>query len=98
MQLACSDAAFADSLISAKTEPVLCFMAKQRHSSLSFSGLNGENSAGDYQDCGASSMLLMEQSLHGVLHTLRVPSILLTVIMLLTVITLLVFSNKTTNL
>jgi hypothetical protein len=29
MQPACSDAASADSLMSAKTEPVLCFMAKQ---------------------------------------------------------------------
>jgi len=45
--------------MSAKTEPVLCFTAKQGHSSLSFSGLTGESSAGDYQDCGASSMLLM---------------------------------------
>jgi hypothetical protein len=58
-QPACSNAASADSMMSAKTEPVLCFTAKQGHSSLSFSGLTGESSAGDYQDCGASSMLLM---------------------------------------
>lgn len=58
-QPACSNAASADSMISAKTEPVLCFTAKQGHSSLSFSGLTGESSAGEYQDCGASSMILM---------------------------------------
>ncbi|XP_062152188.1 zinc finger protein CONSTANS-LIKE 9 [Alnus glutinosa] len=58
-QPACSNSASADSLMSAKTEPVLCFTAKQGHSSLSFSGLTGESSGGDYQDCGASSMLLM---------------------------------------
>ncbi|EOX93575.1 B-box type zinc finger protein with CCT domain isoform 4 [Theobroma cacao] len=34
-------------------------VAAEAHSSLSFSGLTGESSAGDYQDCGASSMLLM---------------------------------------
>ncbi|OAY35070.2 zinc finger protein CONSTANS-LIKE 9 [Manihot esculenta] len=59
MQQACSNAASADSMMSAKTEPVLCFTTRQGHSSLSFSGLTGESSAGDYQDCGASSMLLM---------------------------------------
>jgi hypothetical protein len=58
-QPACSNAASADSMMSAKTKPVLCFTAKQGHSSLSFSGLTGESSAGEYQDCGASSMLLM---------------------------------------
>lgn len=45
--------------MSNKTEPILCFTEKQGHSSLSFSGLNVESSAADYQDCGASSMLLM---------------------------------------
>lgn len=59
MQPACSNAASADSMMSTKTEPVLCFTTRQAHSSLSFSGLTGESSAGDYQDCGASSMLLM---------------------------------------
>lgn len=54
MQPACSNAASADSAMSTKTEPLLCF-TRQAHSS----GPNGETSAGDYQDCGASSMLLM---------------------------------------
>ncbi|PON87995.1 Zinc finger-domain containing protein [Trema orientale] len=58
MQPACSTAASADSAMSAKTEPLLCF-TRQAHSSVSFSGPNGETSAGDFQDCGASSMLLM---------------------------------------
>lgn len=58
MQSACSTAASADSAISAKTEPILC-LTRQGHSSLSFSGITGESSAGDYQDCGASQMLLM---------------------------------------
>lgn len=58
IQPACSTAASADSMMSCKTEPNICF-ARQAHSSLSFSGLTGESSAGDYQDCGASSLLLM---------------------------------------
>lgn len=59
MQPACSNAASADSVISCKTEPNLCFM-RQAHSGISFSGLTGESSGGiDYQDCGASSMLHM---------------------------------------
>ncbi|KAK0590104.1 hypothetical protein LWI29_022752 [Acer saccharum] len=56
---ACSNAASADSMVSAKTEPILCFNAKQGHSSLSFSNLTGESNGGDYQDCDASSMHLM---------------------------------------
>ncbi|KAG6750173.1 zinc finger proteinNSTANS-LIKE 9 [Populus alba x Populus x berolinensis] len=59
VQPASSNAASADSTMSNKTEPILCFTEKQGHSSLSFSGLNVESSAADYQDCGASSMLLM---------------------------------------
>lgn len=59
MQPACSNAASADSIMSTKTEPILCFTAKQGHSSLSFSGLTGDSNAGDYQECDASSMLLM---------------------------------------
>ncbi|KAJ9169904.1 hypothetical protein P3X46_018049 [Hevea brasiliensis] len=59
MQPACSNAASADSMMSTKTEPILCFTTRQGHSSLSFSGLTGESSVGDYQDCGASSMLFM---------------------------------------
>lgn len=59
MQPACSNAASADSVMSTKTEPIVRFTARQGHSNLSFSGLTGESSGGDYQDCGASSMLLM---------------------------------------
>ncbi|KAL4037017.1 hypothetical protein IC575_000600 [Cucumis melo] len=59
MQPASSNAASADSVMSAKTEPVLCYNNKQEHSGLSFSGMTGESSAGEHQDCGASSMLLM---------------------------------------
>ncbi|GKV41234.1 hypothetical protein SLEP1_g48800 [Rubroshorea leprosula] len=58
-QPACSNAASADSMMSAKTDSILCFTTKPAHSTLSFSGLTGESSGGDYQDCGASSMLLM---------------------------------------
>ncbi|KAK7304870.1 hypothetical protein VNO77_42762 [Canavalia gladiata] len=58
-QPACSNAASADSILSTKTEPILCFAGRQAQSKLSFSGVTGESSAGDYQDCGASSMLLM---------------------------------------
>jgi len=58
-QPACSTAASADSILSTKTEPNLCITAKQSQSSLSFSGINEDGGAGDYQDCGASSMLLM---------------------------------------
>ncbi|XP_076926676.1 zinc finger protein CONSTANS-LIKE 9-like [Bidens hawaiensis] len=56
-QPACSNAASADSLISCKTEPNPCY-ARQR-SNISFSSLTGESSAGEYQDCDASSMLPM---------------------------------------
>ncbi|KAF8409775.1 hypothetical protein HHK36_005854 [Tetracentron sinense] len=61
MQPACSNAVSADSMMSSKTEPNLCFPAREAHSrfSHSFSGLTGESSAGDYQDCGVSSMFLM---------------------------------------
>ncbi|XWS31109.1 hypothetical protein CRYUN_Cryun23aG0049500 [Craigia yunnanensis] len=59
IQPACSNAASADSRMSNKTDSILYFTARQAHSNLSFSGLTGESSAGDYQDCGASSMLLM---------------------------------------
>ncbi|PSR96457.1 Zinc finger protein like [Actinidia chinensis var. chinensis] len=56
VQPACSNTVFADSVMSSKTEPNLCFWT-----SLSFSGLTGESSVGDYQDCSASSILLMEE-------------------------------------
>ncbi|KAK7300987.1 hypothetical protein RJT34_11841 [Clitoria ternatea] len=61
MQPACSNAASADSMLSTKTEPNLCFTARQSQSNISFSGVT-KDSSGDYQeiqDCGASSMLLM---------------------------------------
>ncbi|TMX00022.1 hypothetical protein EJD97_001517 [Solanum chilense] len=54
---ACSKAESADSLMSCKTEPTVCF-ARQA-SILSFSNLGGESNGGDYQECGASTMLLM---------------------------------------
>ncbi|KVI10620.1 Zinc finger, B-box [Cynara cardunculus var. scolymus] len=57
VQPACSNAASADSLMSCKTEPNPCYA--RQHSNISFSSLTGESSAGEYQDCGASSMLLM---------------------------------------
>jgi len=58
---ACSNGASADSFMSSKTEPNLC-VARQAHSTHSFSGLSGESNGGDcqeIQDCGTSSMLLM---------------------------------------
>ncbi|KAG6387047.1 hypothetical protein SASPL_152229 [Salvia splendens] len=58
MPPACSNAASADSVVSCKTEPNICFM-RQAHSGLSFSRLTGESSGVDYQDCGASPMLNM---------------------------------------
>nr|AIS92908.1 zinc finger protein CONSTANS-LIKE 8 [Lagerstroemia indica] len=64
-QPACSNAASADSVVSCKTEPNLCFM-RQAHSCLSFSGLAGESSAGD-QDCGVSSMTNMGEPPWGLL-------------------------------
>ncbi|XP_019431942.1 PREDICTED: zinc finger protein CONSTANS-LIKE 10-like [Lupinus angustifolius] len=59
MQPACSNAESADSILSTKTEPIICFTARQAPSNISFSGIAGESNAGDYQDCGASSMRLM---------------------------------------
>ncbi|CAI0459435.1 unnamed protein product [Linum tenue] len=62
-QPTCSNAASADSIMSTKTEPVICVTPRQGHSNLSFSGITGESSAAaDYQDCGASPMLLMGES------------------------------------
>ncbi|KAG4966328.1 hypothetical protein JHK85_041303 [Glycine max] len=58
IQPACSNAASADSMMSTKTEPIVCFTARQSLSNISFSGVT-KDSVGDYQDCGASSMLLM---------------------------------------
>ncbi|KAJ4976350.1 hypothetical protein NE237_001456 [Protea cynaroides] len=61
MQPACSNAASADSMMSCKTEPSLCFAARQAQSSLSlsFSGLTRESGGGDYHDSGVSSMIFM---------------------------------------
>ncbi|KAK9056828.1 hypothetical protein SSX86_024192 [Deinandra increscens subsp. villosa] len=56
-QPACSNAASADSLMSCKTEPNPCYA--RQHSNISFSSLTGESSAGEYQDCGASSTFLL---------------------------------------
>ncbi|KAL6538183.1 Zinc finger protein CONSTANS-like [Orobanche gracilis] len=39
------------SSLSCKTYPNICF-TRQAHSGISFSGLTGESSAGDYQNCG----------------------------------------------
>ncbi|CAN1345319.1 Zinc finger protein CONSTANS-LIKE 10 [Linum perenne] len=58
-QPTCSNAASADSIMSTKTEPAVCITARQLHSNLSFSGVTGESSGGEYQDCGVSPMLLM---------------------------------------
>ncbi|KAI3695348.1 hypothetical protein L1987_78344 [Smallanthus sonchifolius] len=58
-QPACSNAASADSLMSCKTEPNPCYA--RQHSNISFSSLTGESSAGEYQECDASSMLLMDE-------------------------------------
>lgn len=58
MQPACSTAASADSAMSAKTDSIVCF-ARQTHPSVSFSGITGESTALEFQDCGASSKLLL---------------------------------------
>ncbi|GFZ07578.1 CONSTANS-like 9 [Actinidia rufa] len=60
VQLACSNTVSADSVMSSKTKPNLCF-SQPIQSSLSFSGLTGDSSVGDYQECSASLMLLMEE-------------------------------------
>ncbi|XP_010551970.1 PREDICTED: zinc finger protein CONSTANS-LIKE 9 [Tarenaya hassleriana] len=58
MQPAGSNAASADSFMSAKTDSIICFTSRPAHSNISFSGITGESSAGDYQDCGVSSVRL----------------------------------------
>ncbi|XP_073028991.1 zinc finger protein CONSTANS-LIKE 10-like isoform X3 [Primulina eburnea] len=55
---ACCNVASADSVMSCKTEPDMRF-AQQAHSGVTFSGLTGESSAGDFQDCGASSVPIL---------------------------------------
>jgi hypothetical protein len=64
MQLECSNMVSADSAMSnagARTDSSLCIPVRQVKSSLShsFSGLTGESSAGDHQDCGVSLTLNM---------------------------------------
>ncbi|KAF3586057.1 hypothetical protein F2Q69_00032201 [Brassica cretica] len=46
-----------DSFMSSKTEPIICFTSKPAHSNISFSGVTGDCSAGDFQECGASSSM-----------------------------------------
>ncbi|KAM7270816.1 hypothetical protein ACFE04_030030 [Oxalis oulophora] len=55
---ACSNAASVDSMMTSKTEPILCFTSRHQ-SNLSFSGINEDSSIADYQDCGVSPMFLM---------------------------------------
>ncbi|XP_076927061.1 zinc finger protein CONSTANS-LIKE 10-like [Bidens hawaiensis] len=57
VQPECSNAASVDSLMSCKTEPNPCYA--RQHSNISFSSLTGESSDGEYQDCGASSVVPM---------------------------------------
>lgn len=57
VQPECSNAASVDSLMSCKTEPNPCYA--RQHSNISFSSLTGESSGGEYQDCGASSVVPM---------------------------------------
>ncbi|XP_068641770.1 zinc finger protein CONSTANS-LIKE 9-like [Aristolochia californica] len=64
VQPACSNVVSGDSGMSnpgTKSDSTFCFPARQAHSglSLSFSGMTGESSAGDYQDCGVSSMVMI---------------------------------------
>lgn len=66
-QPTCSNGASTDSMMSTKTEPKFTF-ARQAYASVSFSGLTGGSSAGGYQDCGASSMLLMDEPQWGPSH------------------------------
>ncbi|KAL0719832.1 hypothetical protein Bca4012_069156 [Brassica carinata] len=46
-----------DSFMSSKTEPIICYTSKPAHSNISFSGVTGECSAGDFKECGASSSI-----------------------------------------
>lgn len=55
---ACSNVASADSIMSCKTEPNMRF-SQQAHPGIPFSGLTGDSSAGDFQDCGASSIPIL---------------------------------------
>lgn len=46
-----------DSFMSSKTEPIICYTSKPAHSNISFSGVTGDCSAGDFQECGASTSM-----------------------------------------
>lgn len=57
---ACSNPVFADSVTSCRTDPNNGFPRQaQSNLSFSFSGQTGENSTGDYQECGMSSMFML---------------------------------------
>ncbi|GAB2233722.1 hypothetical protein Droror1_Dr00002951 [Drosera rotundifolia] len=62
LQPTCSNAASSDSAMSIKTEPTIGCGTWQAHSNLSFPVPTGEGGAADYQDFGASSMLLLGES------------------------------------
>ncbi|CAG7895608.1 zinc finger protein CONSTANS-LIKE 10 [Brassica rapa] len=55
-QPAGSNAASEDSFMTCRTEPIICFSSQPAHSNISFSVVMGDSNAGDFQDCGASSM------------------------------------------
>ncbi|XP_065040351.1 zinc finger protein CONSTANS-LIKE 10-like isoform X1 [Musa acuminata AAA Group] len=62
MQIPCSDAVCADSVMSNPEEDPDCAFPEckvQSSLSFSFSGVTGESNAGDYQNCRKSDMLLM---------------------------------------
>jgi hypothetical protein len=64
VQLQCSDVVPADCAMSntgERADSSLCIPVRQVRSSIShpLSGLTGESSAGDHQDCGVSPILLM---------------------------------------
>ncbi|CAA2987967.1 zinc finger protein CONSTANS-LIKE 10-like isoform X1 [Olea europaea var. sylvestris] len=58
----CCNPVFADSVTSCRTYPIVGF-ARQAQSNLSFSfsGQTGESNNGDYQECGMSSMFMLEE-------------------------------------
>lgn len=62
MQATCCNPVFADSVTSCRTYPIVGF-ARQALSNLSFSfsGQTGESNNGDYQECGMSSMFMLEE-------------------------------------
>lgn len=51
-----SNGASVDSFMSCRTEPIISYSSKPAHSNISFSGVTGESTAGDFQDCGASTL------------------------------------------